>query len=51
MLSAPFLGILFVVGAVASVAVGYLRGSTVSGTIAKGTALAFGLLAIAAFLL
>ncbi|MEM6326074.1 MAG: hypothetical protein AAF791_03055 [Bacteroidota bacterium] len=49
--SATFLGVAFVIGAVASVAVAVLRGPTFAGTVAKATTVAFVLLAIAAFLL
>ena len=51
MLSATLLGILFVVGAVVSGVVAWLRGPTMTGTVAKGTGAAFSLLAVLAFLL
>ena len=50
-MSAPLLGILFLVGLAASGAVAWLRGPTLVGTVAKGTAVAFALLSVAAFLL
>ena len=50
-MSALILGILFTVGAVASASVAWLRGATMAGTVAKGTGIAFTLLALAAFLI
>ena len=51
MLSATALGILFVVGAIGSAALAHFLGPTLVGTVAKGTTVAFALLAVAAFVL
>ena len=50
MLSATVLGLLFVVGALGSAALAYFRGPTLIGTVAKGTTVAFAILAVAAFI-
>ena len=50
MTSATVLGVAFVVGALGSAALAYFRGPTLVGTVAKGTTVAFVLLAVVAFI-